>query len=260
MSARPMIPHPATPDQTPTLGPPVAGLAAYVSRVATAGTPAHEAESGIWTRILAVGRQPPGLFSHPQGTGGIGESVTLTDGTTAQRLPEPATDVPIRVRGFPPDRTVHGTRAGQAVIFVPLDARLHLPAGDYSYLLHKWDKGPEREPKAGGDRGDGVLRRSGHADVVASRSHDPTAAGRGVVGPDLGRQAPCGPARPRNGTGSTWPARTRCSRGWPGSRHVGTPPVNAGRSTSWAAGSRSGRPAGRTFRGRRRSRSRTSCT
>lgn len=136
-----MIPHPATPDQTPALEPLVAELAAYVRQAATVGIPAHEAEDHIWTRILAVGRQALGLFFRLQGTGDIGETVALADGTTAQRLPETHHRTYRSVFGdFPLDRTVYGTREGQAIAFVPLDARLQLPASDYSYLLQKWDQ------------------------------------------------------------------------------------------------------------------------
>ena len=136
-----MIPHPTTPDQSPALEPLVAELAAYVRQAATAGTPAHEAEHGIWTRILAVGHQALGLFFHLQGTGDIGESVARPDGTTAHRLPRTHHRTYRSVFGdFALDRTVYGTREGQAIAFVPLDARLQLPASDYSYLLQKWDQ------------------------------------------------------------------------------------------------------------------------
>src|SRR5262249_22073256 len=37
-------------------------------------------------------------------------------------------------------RTVYGSREGQKVEFVPLDARLQLPQSDYSYLLQQWDQ------------------------------------------------------------------------------------------------------------------------
>jgi hypothetical protein len=136
-----MIPHPAAPDQPPALDPLVAELAAYVRQAAAAGTPAHEAEHGIWTRILAVGRQALGLFFHLQGTGDVGEAVALPDGQIARRLPEAHPRAYRSVFGdFTLDRAVYGTRAGQKIAFVPLDARLRLPASDYSYLLQQWDQ------------------------------------------------------------------------------------------------------------------------
>jgi len=136
-----MIPQPSTPDQPPALEPLVAELAGFVRQAATAGTPAHEVERGIWTRVLAVGRQALDLFFRLQGTGDIGESVARPDGTTAHRLPRTHHRTYRSVFGdFALDRTVYGTREGQAIAFVPLDARLQLPASDYSYLLQKWDQ------------------------------------------------------------------------------------------------------------------------
>jgi hypothetical protein len=136
-----MIAHPTTPDQPPALEPLVAELAAYVRQAATAGTPAREAEYAIWTRILAVGRRALGLFFHLQGTGDIGDTVDLADGTTARRLPRTHRRTYRSVFGdFPLGRTAYGTREGQAIALAPLDARLQLPAGDDSYLLQKWDQ------------------------------------------------------------------------------------------------------------------------
>ena len=136
-----MIPHADANGHPPTLAPLVAELTAYVRQAAAAGTPAHEVEDGIWTRVLAVGRRALGLFFHLQGTGDVGEAVDLPDGSTARRLPETHARVYRSVFGdFTLDRAVYGTRAGQAIAFVPLDARLQLPASDYSYLLQKWDQ------------------------------------------------------------------------------------------------------------------------
>jgi hypothetical protein len=136
-----MIPQPSTPDQPPALDPLVAELAGFVRQAATAGTPAHEVERGIWTRVLAVGRQALDLFFRLQGTGDVGETVALPDGQTARRLPGARPRTYRSVFGdFTLRRTAYGTRAGQRIAFVPLDARLQLPASDYSYLLQQWDQ------------------------------------------------------------------------------------------------------------------------
>ncbi len=136
-----MIPHHSTPDQPPALEPLVAELAGYVRQAAAAGTPAHEVERGLWTRVLAVGRQALDLFFRLQGTGDVGETVALPDGSTARRLPGTHPRAYRSVFGdFTLDRAVYGTRAGQKIAFAPLDARLQLPAGDYSYLLQQWDQ------------------------------------------------------------------------------------------------------------------------
>lgn len=136
-----MIPHDPAAGHPPALDSLVAELAAYVRQAATAGTPAHEAEHGIWTRVLAVGRQALGLFFHLQGTGDVGEAVERPDGSTARRLPGTHARAYRSVFGdFTLDRVVYGTRVGQKIAFVPLDARLQLPARDYSYLLQGWDQ------------------------------------------------------------------------------------------------------------------------
>ena len=37
-------------------------------------------------------------------------------------------------------RVVYGTRAGQKIEYVPLDAKLKLPESKFSYLLQDWDQ------------------------------------------------------------------------------------------------------------------------
>jgi hypothetical protein len=136
-----MIPHHPAPDQPPALEPLVAELAGFVRQAAAAGTPAHEVERGIWTRVLAVGRQALDLFFRLQGTGDAGETVALPGGQSARRLPGTHPRAYRSVFGdFTLDRTVYGSRAGQKITFVPLDARLQLPESDYSYLLQQWDQ------------------------------------------------------------------------------------------------------------------------
>ncbi|MDY3557896.1 hypothetical protein R5W23_005745 [Gemmata sp. JC673] len=120
-------------DQSPALDTLAQQLAAYVRKAATDATPAHDVERGIWTRTLALGRQALELFFRIQGTGDLGQTVTLADAQTLQRL----TDTHDRayrfaVGDFTLRRTVYGTRVGQRIEFVPLDARLPLPASDYS--------------------------------------------------------------------------------------------------------------------------------
>ena len=116
-------------------------LLGYIQQAARNGCPAHEVEQELWSHLLRLGRHAFGLFLGLQGTGDLGPSLALPDGTTAQRL-ESTHDRPYRsVFGdFTLARTVYGSRAGQKIAFVPLDARLQLPESDYSYLLQKWDQ------------------------------------------------------------------------------------------------------------------------
>jgi hypothetical protein len=136
-----MIAQQDSPDQTLALDTLAQELAAYVRKTATDATPAHDVERGIWTRILALGRQALELFFKIQGTGDLGETVTLPDTRTMHRLPDTHARAYRSVFGdFTLRRTVYGTRVGQKIEFVPLDARLQLPASDYSYLLQQWDQ------------------------------------------------------------------------------------------------------------------------
>jgi hypothetical protein len=136
-----MMAHTAETDKAQGLFALVAELADYVRAAAEQGLPAHEVERGIWTRVLAVGREALGEFFDLQGPGDLGPEVVLPDGTPAQRLDEPHARAYRSVFGdFRLERVVYGSRAGQKITFVPLDARLQLPDGDYSYLLQQWDQ------------------------------------------------------------------------------------------------------------------------
>src|SRR5215212_3440589 len=135
-----MIAHHAEADKAHDLQPLVTELLDHVHQAARQGTPAHEVEKALWGKVLALGHQALGLFFRLQGTGDLGETVELPDGQTARRL-EQTHERPYRsVFGdFTLRRTVYGTREGQKIDFVPLDARLQLPQSDYSYLLQQWD-------------------------------------------------------------------------------------------------------------------------
>src|SRR5438067_1172616 len=111
-------------------------LLAFVRAAAAAGVPAHEAERGIWQRLLGLGRTALAQFFALQGTGDLGEAVTLPDGQACARLPQlhprPYVSIfgPFRLR-----RTCYGSREGQQIAFVPLDNRLQLPESAFSYVL-----------------------------------------------------------------------------------------------------------------------------
>jgi hypothetical protein len=116
-------------------------LLAYVRHAAQDGTPAHQVEQDLWGRLLALGRHAFGLFLDLQGSGDLGPALDLPDGTTAARLDPPHERAYRSVFGdFTLRRTCYGSRAGQKIVFVPLDNRLQLPASDYSYLLQRWDQ------------------------------------------------------------------------------------------------------------------------
>jgi hypothetical protein len=112
-----------------------------VRSAAGAGTPVHEVERGLWRRLLQLGYQLQGQFFALVGDGDQGETVTLAEGQVVRRLPEHHRRPYQSVFGpFALDRVVYGTREGQPIEFAPLDARLGLPVGKFSYLLPDWDQ------------------------------------------------------------------------------------------------------------------------
>ena len=116
-------------------------LQTFVRSAAGAGTPVHEVERGLWRRLLQLGYQLQGQFFALVGDGDQGETVTLAAGQVVRRLPVPYRRPYQSVLGpFELDRVVYGTGESQQIEFVPLDARLGLPAGKFSYLLQDWDQ------------------------------------------------------------------------------------------------------------------------
>lgn len=116
-------------------------LKAFVTRAAQKATPAHEVEQGIFRRVLAIGREVMGEFLSSQGTGDLGESLTLPDGHTLRRLPDLHERPYLSIFGtFSLERTAYGTREGQKIELIPLDSRLALPESKFSYVLQDWDQ------------------------------------------------------------------------------------------------------------------------
>jgi hypothetical protein len=105
------------------------------------GTAVHQVEGQLWDLVLQLGRRSLGAWLKACGTGDLGETLTLPDGRHAQRLESLHSRRYVSIFGaFALERTVYGSREGQALDFVPLDNRLQLPAGVFSYLLQDWDQ------------------------------------------------------------------------------------------------------------------------
>ena len=102
---------------------------------------AHEAEEGLWKRILALGQLAFGAYLGLFGDGDVGERVVLEDGREVRRLAGRHRREYRNPFGlFALERAVYGAREGQKIEYVPLDARLQLPQGKNSYLLQDWDQ------------------------------------------------------------------------------------------------------------------------
>jgi hypothetical protein len=98
---------------------------------------AHEAEKGIFKRLLPIGLAAMQLYFAERGTGDVGPAVTRADGVCLPR------EKPLRGRDyfsifgkFKVARTCYRT-LGEPGIF-PLDAQVNLPERCYSYFLQEW--------------------------------------------------------------------------------------------------------------------------
>lgn len=119
----------------------IAQLWQLVESAARQGTAAHVVEEDLFRKLLALGRELYGWFLKLQGTGDVGERFTLPEGRQLRRLQELHRRPLLTIFGeFVLERAVYGTREGQVIEAVPLDARLQLPESKFSHLLQCWDQ------------------------------------------------------------------------------------------------------------------------
>lgn len=115
-------------------------LMEFTKSSADNGSAVHEVEQGLWDRILKMGWEAMQLFFSAQGNGDEGEHLTTPDGRILKRLDRLHVRSYLSIFGhFELPRVVYGTREGQKIEYVPLDARLQLPEGKFSYVLQDWD-------------------------------------------------------------------------------------------------------------------------
>jgi hypothetical protein len=97
-----------------------------------------EVERGVFRQLLALGHTLLVAHVTAQGDGNVGETVQRGE-RTLRRLPEQHERPYVSIFGKTDIRRfVYGTREGQKIEYVPLDERLGLPAGDFSYVLEDW--------------------------------------------------------------------------------------------------------------------------
>jgi hypothetical protein len=119
----------------------VAQLWQFMQTAAQHATAAHVVEEELFRKLLVLGRRLYGWFLALQGTGDVGERFPLPEGRQLRRLAELHRRSLVTIFGeFSLDRAVYGTREGQAIEAVPLDARLQLPESKFSHLLQSWDQ------------------------------------------------------------------------------------------------------------------------
>lgn len=115
-------------------------LLALVQQGAVRGRTIDRIERDLWSGLLALGHTLLEAYVAGQGTGDLGPTLQW-QGRTLHRLEEVHERRYVSVFGeLSIPRHVYGTRETQKHEMVPLDARLNLPAGDFSYLLQEWDQ------------------------------------------------------------------------------------------------------------------------
>jgi hypothetical protein len=118
-------------------------ILAFVQTAYQQGRTAHEVECGLWQRMLRLGRSVYQAWLDLFGDGDAGERIVLEDGRAGRRLVDWHRREIRNVFGlFELKRAVYGSREGQKIEAVPLDARLQLPPGKNSYLLQDLGSGP----------------------------------------------------------------------------------------------------------------------
>lgn len=109
-----------------------------VQRTLSEGERVDTVERDLFRQLLDLGHSMLSIFIVNQGTGDVGETVTV-NGETWRRLAEPHERRYVSVFGeIRINRHVYGTREGQKIQAVPLDGQLGLPASDFSYVYQDW--------------------------------------------------------------------------------------------------------------------------
>ena len=98
---------------------------------------AHEAEKGIFKRLLPIGLAAMKLYFAQRGTGDVGPAITRADGELLPRQTQLRGRDYFSIFGkFKVARTCY-RMPGEPGIF-PLDAQVNLPERCYSYFLQEW--------------------------------------------------------------------------------------------------------------------------
>src|SRR3954451_22040818 len=141
-----MSPHPG--DLAMILPPEQAALKAqhqfdalrdFVQQAARDGQRIDTVEREVFRQLLGLGHTLLSAFVAAAGDGDLGPEAEAPGGHTVRRLPERHDRRYVSIFGeLTIGRVVYGTREGQKIERVPLDERLALPEGDFSYVLEDW--------------------------------------------------------------------------------------------------------------------------
>ena len=124
----------------------VRGVIDFLQQCYREQQPVHEVESGLWGRLLQLGRRLLGAFFGLYGDGDAGDVLVLGDGREVRRLKEPQSrSYQSPFGAFELTRMVYGSREGQKIAAIPFDGSLQLPKSKFSYLLQDWNQALEVE-------------------------------------------------------------------------------------------------------------------
>ncbi len=114
----------------------------YVHHAADQLQPIHQVEETVFRSLLVMGRWLLQAFLDKAGTGDVGPILTVASvspsdpGQELPRLDQPHKRPYLSIFGeIDIERTCYGHNRAEAA---PLDAQLHLPQRQYSYLLQQW--------------------------------------------------------------------------------------------------------------------------
>jgi hypothetical protein len=111
----------------------------FIQKAAQQGQRIDTVERSLMRQLLALGHTLLSAFIAQQGDGDLGTEARTAEGRTARRLPEPHDRRYVSIFGeLTIARVAYGSREGQRIERVPLDERLGLPEGDFSYVLEDW--------------------------------------------------------------------------------------------------------------------------
>src|SRR3954466_12062089 len=146
VSTHPMRPHPG--DLAMIVTPEHAALKArhqfdalrdFVEQAARDGQRIDTVEREVFRQLLGLGHTLLSSFVAAQGDGDLGPEAETPGGRLVRRLPERHDRRYVSIFGeLSIARVVYGTREGQKIEHAPLDERLALPEGEFSYVLEDW--------------------------------------------------------------------------------------------------------------------------
>jgi hypothetical protein len=111
----------------------------FVRQATQDGERIDAVERELFRQLLGLGHALLSAFVAAHGDGDLSRQAETPEGRIVRRLPERHDRRYVSIFGeLIIGRVAYGTREGQVIEWVPLDERLGLPEGDFSYVLEDW--------------------------------------------------------------------------------------------------------------------------